>query len=170
MFGESLDLVPGEDEWEVSRPIADRRFSASYANEASAVGDLQIILEWALKELLNIKLTDLSVRPPLSDPLSPVCPLAALTRRAAHLQEYSVILIIPDSAPHAYLRAFACLLLSTMGFGQLSIQQESLGASFGAGLSAACVVDVGATATTVACVEDGVVLADTRCVSCCEGL
>jgi actin-related protein 8 len=46
----------------------------------------------------------------------------------------------------------------------LSNLQESLGASFGAGLSTACVVDVGATRTSVACVEDGMVLPETRLV------
>lgn len=79
------------------------------------------------------------------------------------LQEYSVILVIPDAASHSYLRAFSNLLLAKMGFKQLSLQQETLGATFGAGLSAACVVDVGATRTSIACVEDGTVISDTRC-------
>lgn len=48
----------------------------------------------------------------------------------------------------------------------VSNRQESLAASFGAGLSTACVIDVGATKTTVACVEDGMVLPETRCVFC----
>lgn len=40
--------------------------------------------------------------------------------------------------------------------------QESLAATYGAGISNACVVDMGATTTSIACVDDGVVLADTR--------
>lgn len=78
-------------------------------------------------------------------------------------QEYSVILVIPDASSHSYLRAFSNLLLAKMGFKQLSLQQETLGATFGAGLSAACVVDVGASRTSIACVEDGTVISDTRC-------
>jgi actin-related protein 8 len=34
--------------------------------------------------------------------------------------------------------------------------------TFGAGMSAACVVDIGATKCTVACVDDGLVLPDSR--------
>ena len=40
--------------------------------------------------------------------------------------------------------------------------QESYAAMFSAGMSSACVVDVGATTTSVTCVDEGVVAADTR--------
>src|ERR1700721_3126906 len=35
-------------------------------------------------------------------------------------------------------------------------------ASFGAGIAAACVVDIGAAKTSVSCIEEGLVLPDTR--------
>jgi actin-related protein 8 len=40
--------------------------------------------------------------------------------------------------------------------------QESLAATYGAGISNACVVDIGATTTSIACVDEGLVIADTR--------
>lgn len=40
--------------------------------------------------------------------------------------------------------------------------QESLAATYGAGISNACVVDVGATTTSIACVDEGMVIADSR--------
>ncbi|KAG6821198.1 hypothetical protein H0H93_004018 [Arthromyces matolae] len=40
--------------------------------------------------------------------------------------------------------------------------KESLAATYGAGISNACVVNIGATLTSVACVDEGMVLADTR--------
>ena len=40
--------------------------------------------------------------------------------------------------------------------------QESLAATYGAGISNACVVDMGAVKTSIACVDDGMVIADTR--------
>jgi hypothetical protein len=43
--------------------------------------------------------------------------------------------------------------------------QESLAATYGAGITCACVVDVGATMTSVSVVDDGLVLPDTRSVS-----
>lgn len=42
--------------------------------------------------------------------------------------------------------------------------QESVCASFGAGLSSACVVDVGDSKASVCCIEDGVSLEQTRLV------
>lgn len=42
------------------------------------------------------------------------------------------------------------------------LKQESLAATYGAGISNACVVDIGATTTSIACVDEGLVLPDTR--------
>jgi actin-related protein 8 len=42
--------------------------------------------------------------------------------------------------------------------------QESLAATYGAGVSNACVVDIGAVMTSIACVDEGLVLSDTRSV------
>ncbi|KAJ7281463.1 hypothetical protein C8J57DRAFT_1297692 [Mycena rebaudengoi] len=77
-------------------------------------------------------------------------------------KDYSVVLVIPDLYDRAYLREFAQLLLVTMGFKQLCAQQESLAATYGAGLSHACVVDIGAVKTSVACVDEGLIIPDTR--------
>lgn len=43
--------------------------------------------------------------------------------------------------------------------------QESSCATFGAGLSSACVVDIGAERTSIACVDEGLLLGETRCVT-----
>lgn len=40
--------------------------------------------------------------------------------------------------------------------------QESLAATYGAGISNACVVNIGATTTNIACVDEGMVLSETR--------
>lgn len=42
------------------------------------------------------------------------------------------------------------------------MEQESVCATFGAGVSTACVVDVGASKTSVSCVEEGVSLQESR--------
>jgi actin-related protein len=47
--------------------------------------------------------------------------------------------------------------------GLTSFLQESLAATYGAGISNACVVNVGATTTNIACVDEGMVLSETRC-------
>jgi actin-related protein 8 len=40
--------------------------------------------------------------------------------------------------------------------------QESLAATYGAGISSACVVDIGAVKTSVACVDEGLIISDSR--------
>ncbi|KDN40929.1 hypothetical protein RSAG8_07797, partial [Rhizoctonia solani AG-8 WAC10335] len=77
-------------------------------------------------------------------------------------KELNVILVIPDHFDRFYVRELVNVLLVQMGFSQLCIQQESLCAAFGAGLSTACIVDIGAAKTSIACVEEGQVVPDTR--------
>ncbi|KAF8966323.1 actin-related protein [Flammula alnicola] len=82
--------------------------------------------------------------------------------QASDYKSYSVVLVIPDFYDRAYVREIVNLLLVQMGFKQICAQQESLAATYGAGISNACVVDIGATKTSIACVDEGLVLADTR--------
>ncbi|KAF4569681.1 actin-like protein arp8 [Pleurotus pulmonarius] len=77
-------------------------------------------------------------------------------------KNYSVVLVIPDFYERAYVRDWVNLLLVSMGFKQLCAQQESLAATYGAGISNACVVDIGAVTTSIACVDEGLVIPDSR--------
>ena len=77
-------------------------------------------------------------------------------------KDYSVILIIPDFYDRNYVREYINILLLDLGFKQMCVQQESLAATYGAGISNACVVDIGATYTSVACVDEGLVIGDSR--------
>lgn len=95
-------------------------------------------------------------------------------------------LIVPDHTDKAYIEGMCTVLLQRMGFRQCGVLQVSLGpasdemfsltiflqeslcATFGAGLSSACIVDIGAERTSVACVDDGLLLGETRYVSPCR--
>jgi len=109
----------------------------------------------------------------------------------ARLQDYGVILLIPDLYDEVYVREMTDLLVRTMGFKQICLiqvrlspplalsrvflpaqgadelpmcAQESVGATFGAGYSSACVIDIGSLTSTITCVEEGLVLPETRYV------
>ncbi|EAU90511.2 nucleus protein [Coprinopsis cinerea okayama7 len=77
-------------------------------------------------------------------------------------KNYSVVLVIPDFYDKAYVRDLVTVLIKVMGFKQICAQQVSLAATYGAGISNACVVDIGSKITTIACVDEGLVLPDTR--------
>ena len=85
-------------------------------------------------------------------------------------QNFSVVLVIPDLYNRTYVRELVHLLLATMGFKQLCAQQESLAATYGAGMSNACVVDIGSKITTISCVDEGLVPPDTRCETALPGI
>lgn len=76
---------------------------------------------------------------------------------------HRVVLILPDVRPRGSLYAVAVeALLRGCGFGSLLVQSEAVCAAFGAGLSTATVVNLGAQTSTVACVDEGSVLPVTR--------
>ncbi|KAF9574754.1 actin-like protein arp8 [Mortierella alpina] len=77
-------------------------------------------------------------------------------------RKHYALLIIPDLYSKLYVLELVGMLLNSMQFRGVMVQQESVCASFGAGVSAACVVDIGAEVTKVACVEDGICIPNSR--------
>ncbi|ORY96639.1 hypothetical protein BCR43DRAFT_524696 [Syncephalastrum racemosum] len=77
-------------------------------------------------------------------------------------ENYNAVLVIPDTFSRRYTCELMTMLLRYMKFRGAFVQQESMCATFGAGVSSACVVDIGAQKTSIACIEDGVCLVDSR--------
>ncbi|XP_044738543.1 actin-related protein 8 isoform X2 [Chrysoperla carnea] len=78
------------------------------------------------------------------------------------LNNYKVVLIVPDIYNRIYLKEYMNLLLNRMGFSSCFLVQDHVAATFGAGLGYACVIDVGDQKTSVSCVEDGISHRNTR--------
>uniref|UniRef100_A0A8C6TNR7 Actin related protein 8 n=1 Tax=Neogobius melanostomus TaxID=47308 RepID=A0A8C6TNR7_9GOBI len=72
------------------------------------------------------------------------------------LKYYRCILLVPDIYNRQHVKEMVNMLLLNMGFSAIIVHQESVCATFGSGLSSACVVDVGDQKTSLCCVEDGV--------------
>lgn len=83
-----------------------------------------------------------------------------IPRRDLHL--YSAILIVPDCFPRDDVRLLVQVLLQDLAFAQLIVQQESTAATFGAGMSSACVVHLGGQRGSISCIDEGLLLQDTR--------
>ncbi|KAF9454265.1 actin-like ATPase domain-containing protein [Macrolepiota fuliginosa MF-IS2] len=120
----------------IRRPIYNRNFNfRDYPSTRVILSDLEAIIRMTLQEKHDLEEQD--------------------------YKNYSAILVIPDLYDRAYVHDFIDLLVS-MGFKRFCAQQESLAATYGAGISNACVVDIGASTTSIACVDEGLVIADTR--------
>ncbi|KAF8817421.1 nucleus protein [Phlegmacium glaucopus] len=121
----------------VKWPIYGSNFNTrDYSSLQMILSDLEAIIRITLKDRFDISESD--------------------------YKNYSIVLVVPDFYDRAYVREFVNLFLVLMGFKQICAQQESLAATYGAGISNACVVDIGATTTSIACVDEGLVLPDTR--------
>ncbi|KAK3679286.1 Actin-like protein arp8 [Recurvomyces mirabilis] len=76
--------------------------------------------------------------------------------------QYSCVFIIPDLYEKVMVTRVLDELLRDFSFQRVCFIQESLAATFGAGVGAACMVDMGAQKTSISCVEDGMIIEDSR--------
>lgn len=108
-----------------------------YATKRLLYEDTVIILEEAIKSQLGL-------------------------RRKKEWRQYDCVFVIPDLYERAYVTAMLEILMRELRFKRVCFIQESLAATFGAGYTSACVVDVGAQKTSICCVEDGMCVEDSR--------
>ncbi len=76
--------------------------------------------------------------------------------------QYNCVFIIPDLYEKLFVSKILEELIRDFGFPKVCFMQESIAASFGAGFSTACIVDMGAQKTSICCVEDGMCIEDCR--------
>ncbi|RDA84461.1 hypothetical protein CP532_0061 [Ophiocordyceps camponoti-leonardi (nom. inval.)] len=77
-------------------------------------------------------------------------------------QQYSCVFVVPDLYDKHYVEQMLRSAMIWFEFSRICFVQESMAATFGAGYTQACVVDVGAQKTSVSCVEDGLCVDDSR--------
>ncbi|KAJ6108588.1 hypothetical protein N7523_009911 [Penicillium sp. IBT 18751x] len=76
--------------------------------------------------------------------------------------QYSCVFVIPDLYEKSYVNQVLEMLMREFAFARVCFIQESLAATFGAGFTSACVVDVGAEKTSICCVEEGMCVENSR--------
>ncbi|KAJ5787500.1 hypothetical protein N7457_002490 [Penicillium paradoxum] len=108
-----------------------------YASKRSLFLDISLILEDAIKNQLQ------------------------LTSKTDWAQ-YSCVFVIPDLYDKAYVTQVLEMLMREFAFARVCFIQESLAATFGAGFTSACVVDIGAQKTSICCVEEGMCIENSR--------
>lgn len=77
-------------------------------------------------------------------------------------EEYIAAVAVPDEFSRRETIALLEIFLVRLGFGSVVLHVESVLACFGAGVSSACVVDIGAGKTRVCCVKEGTVIPQTK--------
>ena len=78
-----------------------------------------------------------------------------------NLKHFSLILVVPDQFNKIHTRLIVNTLFERACFKSILLHQESVLATYAMALQTACVVDIGATKTTVCCIEEGIILSKT---------
>ncbi|OKL57092.1 hypothetical protein UA08_07571 [Talaromyces atroroseus] len=76
--------------------------------------------------------------------------------------QYSCVFVIPDLYERTYVSSVLEMLMKEFSFARVCFIQESLAATFGAGYTSACIVDIGAQKTSICCVEEGMCIENSR--------
>ncbi|CAI4051664.1 Arp8p SKDI_15G2880 [Saccharomyces kudriavzevii IFO 1802] len=126
-----------DEKFVVRKPFQGGSFNINspyYESLAELISDVTKLLEYALaSETLNVKSTKFN--------------------------QYKVVLVIPDVFKKNHVETFIRVLLTELQFQAVAVIQESLATCYGAGISTStCVVNIGATETRIACVDEGTVL------------
>lgn len=108
-----------------------------YGQKRDLFDDVSVILEDAIKNQLNLP-------------------------RKCDLINYGCVYILPDLYEKRYVTQTLDMLMRDFGFGRVCFMQESLAATFGSGVTQACVVDIGAQKTSICCVEEGMCIENSR--------
>ncbi|CCG83898.1 protein of unknown function [Taphrina deformans PYCC 5710] len=119
--------------WPIQNGVLHER---AYQAREQLLGDLGIIISQAVQTELGIAKNSFS--------------------------DYSVALVVPDLYDKAFVESLFVIFFRDLKFSNALVLQESVCATFGAGISSACVVDVGAQSTTISCVEEGLCIGDSR--------
>ncbi|OMJ29450.1 Actin-related protein 8 [Smittium culicis] len=136
-YGDQVQKLINTESFVVKEPIKRGIFNTEdYSSMEVILSDIQGIWTFAIEEILGINKRD--------------------------LKNYYVILAIPDLYSKHYVESLLRILLEYMNFGAATVHQSSVLVTFGAGISNACVIDVGAQKTSISCIEDGYCLPDTR--------
>ncbi|KAI7832959.1 hypothetical protein BX661DRAFT_178868 [Kickxella alabastrina] len=137
VIGERVLRIADPDKFIIRHPLRNGSFNIQdYASVEEILGDIESIWTGALEAELGIGRREFS--------------------------KYAVVLVIPDVFSRVEVAALSDVLLRRMGFQHLLVQQSSTLVTFGAGISTACVVDVGAQKTSIACIEDGYCYQESR--------
>lgn len=134
--GEEALKISSLEPYCLNRPIRRGHFNVSqHYPQQQVIEDLYAIWDWILIDKLHILPDDRNF--------------------------YSVILVVPETFDSREIKEMLSIVLRDLRFSSAVVHQEGLAATFGNGLSTACVVNIGAQVTSVICIEDGVALPST---------
>ncbi|XP_065899738.1 actin-related protein 8-like isoform X2 [Dysidea avara] len=137
VIGEDTLYLPPGSCYTLFKPIKHGRLNVDNGLSLMGVANmLDVLWTKAIEDTLNIK--------------------------KKRFKDFNIVLLIPDIVDRSHVKEMMNVLLLRMGFARATMHQESVCATFGAGLSSACVVDMGDEKTHICCVEDGISNPNTR--------
>ncbi|KAK5578576.1 hypothetical protein RB653_008248 [Dictyostelium firmibasis] len=135
---DAITVSRDKDEWIAYQPITMSTFNTGIYNSAQSLfDDLTQMWKYAIQRYLNIPSSDLS--------------------------SYGCVYVVTDNIDKKSLKQITTLLLTELQFTSVLFFQESICSSFGVSMATqSCVIDLGHQKISIACVDEGYLLPNTR--------
>ncbi|SMN18350.1 similar to Saccharomyces cerevisiae YOR141C ARP8 Nuclear actin-related protein involved in chromatin remodeling, component of chromatin-remodeling enzyme complexes [Maudiozyma saulgeensis] len=133
--------------------------SGDYSSLQELLGDVTNLLNYALTKLFKRYREDQKKKQQEQEQEQPEDDNTTIKDMDFESSRFKAILVIPDLFQKSHIEAMIRLLITELPFQAVAIIQESLANCYGAGLgTSTCVVNIGASSTNVACVDEGSVV------------
>ena len=131
LTGTEVLAIHGSSNYKVRRPIrfGNLAISSQYP-KTEVLQDLEVIFTQALEKFVKLE--------------------------PKNYKHFSIILLIPFTLPRHHFR-YLLELCAKMGFKSIMPLLEPVAATYAMAAPSACVVDIGHTQTTIACVDEGAI-------------
>ncbi|KAN0029795.1 hypothetical protein ACTA71_007932 [Dictyostelium dimigraforme] len=135
---DAISMSRDKEKWIVYQPIAMSTFNTGIYNSVQSMfDDITQMWKYAIQRYLNIPSSDLS--------------------------SYGCVYVVTDNIDKKSLKQITTLLLKELQFTSVLFFQESICSSFGVSMATqSCVIDLGHQKISIACVDEGYLLPNTR--------
>lgn len=131
LVGREALSIAERDKYLLRYPIRYGFFNNQYSYQA-VLDDLKKIADFCLVQVLQIPRKEFT--------------------------NYNVVIIIPDIFVKQQVKGLINIFLRVFSFKSVFIHLESVMSSFGTALQSSCIIDIGSSKVSVACVDDGMVI------------
>lgn len=157
VIGDEVFRLKDEEEWIIRRPflfncikdgeegkesqveIGFNEYDDNYNSKEELLGDIEIMFRHILKNKFNITKNE-------------------------EFNKVNIMFVIPSLYRKTYVEDMIELFFNKFRFKNVSFIQDGLSASFGLGVSTGCIVDIGSNNIHICCVDEGMIVEDSRIV------
>lgn len=149
VVGDEIFRLNDESEWTIRQPFSFKKDSQNkvemgfnygeYKNVEENLDDIERLLKFIMKKKFKMV-------------------------QRKEFERFNLVLVVPSLSNKEYVERMIDLMFNRFGFKYINIIQEGVSISYGLGMSSGCLVDVGYSSIHINCIDEGIVVEDSRVI------